>query len=247
MKIKKFISLVVSLAIIATMPIPAMAIENDASPKDSVESILSLPKGNITFIEGSYSDLHHLVYTYTSNGETYKVIENANDTLTHVSSIIYVKDTSGRYKEFTKQLVDVNNSVVNYTIIANGKQSVDTTNLLPEKPDYNNKESVTNNRVILNSTYDGLPVTPWVYWGQSKTSTNITRYTIAAVGALITGIVSASSLGTAATITYTVIDAIVQKICDDCIPKVWYTDDVYNKYIQSPTYTNRVAELTYHD
>lgn len=91
-----------------------------------------------------------------------------------------------------------------------------------------------------------MPVTPWVYWGQSKTSTNITRYTIAAIGALITGIVSASSLGTAATITYTVINAIVQKICDDCIPKVWYTDDVYYKYIQSPTHTNRVAELTYH-
>lgn len=76
-------------------------------------------------------------------------------------------------------------------------------------------------------------------------STKIQQYTVTGVSLIITGIVSASSLGVGSVIAITAVNGIVTEIIKDHIGTVYYTDHVYYKKVippQSGQFAMKVAE-----
>lgn len=255
MRIKKSITIILALSLtLSTSSVEVFAAnENTSISEDSqsAENILSLPKSNIKFIKGSYNDLSHVEYTYTSNQENFKVIEDSNTDLSNVQSTIYKQDSSGEYTKFAEQNVSVKESITVKTKIGD-KETIETIarpQVIEDNPITSvTKDSYSVNELSINSS--NLPISDWQYYGTFKYSTTIVKYTIVAVAAIISGIVAtATTLGTGTQAAISSTTAVVSYIVNDQVPKIYYTNKVYYKTVVPPNPNQlrmKVAEKTTH-
>lgn len=94
--------------------------------------------------------------------------------------------------------------------------------------------SVNNSepKLATNSNPSGLPISGWNHYGNYFYSTKIALYTVAAVTATITIIVSRSvELVKDAAAFVGGITSFVGYVLDKEIPEIWYTDKVYYKTV----------------
>lgn len=239
---KKLICAILSLALCASFlnQVSVNAATNEIY-RDQSNSVLSLRKDNFNYIEGAPGD-KHLVYTYDSNGSTYKVIENASDSFDEVNSTIYKKNKNGVFVEFATQNLTVNESTFTQKTNINGKVTVETLDV-----SFNVSESI--------NTLSGLDVSPfmaakvqdmycepilgdcytvrgWQWEGPNTNGSNsIVNWTVTAIVAVIVFIASDGNgklAGAAAA------GAIANKIVDDLIPVVYYTQWYYTRRLENP-------------
>lgn len=109
----------------------------NVSNQEMSQSLLSLKKSNYNYLEGKPGDTH-LVYTYESNNDTYKVIENANDNFEKVNTTIYVENTEGVFVKYATQTLTINNFTSTLTTNENGYVTTEQQDLLPAKKSQNN-------------------------------------------------------------------------------------------------------------
>lgn len=176
-----------------------------ANPMD----ILSQEKADITYLKGQPGDLN-LVYTYKSNGSTYKVIENTSNAFDKVDSIIYKQDTSGNFVEYaTQNLTIANGQLFTLKTTAGGesKTEIQTVN-------------VPTKRFMARASYNGTPVSPWWYdW--SDGSTKILNWTVSAVTAAIV-VIAGANVGVPSQALLAAAGVIADKIIGDRIPILYY-------------------------
>jgi hypothetical protein len=140
---KKVLSAIVTLSLCLTLVTPVFAnAATNETPQQQSRNVLSLKKQNYNYLEGKPGDTH-LVYTYDSNGSTYKVVENASEDFGKVDSTIYVKDKKGVFVKYATQNVTVNNSTFTQTTNVNGKVTVETLDLSLQKSAALNEQSVS--------------------------------------------------------------------------------------------------------
>jgi hypothetical protein len=243
------------VSLISVIPGQIFAQEAEEIPNLSTKEILELPKRDITFIKGSFEDLSDLEYTYTSNSKKYKVIESASADLTDVESKIYEESLTGEFELIADLTVNVEGGVVETTITPTNKeaQTVETFT----RPSLSEAKAVEIfDQPLINTETSSItpyannyPISDWYHYGNFFYSTKITKYTIAAVSAAITGIVSASTLGAGTIATITAINTLTSYIIGDQIGDIWYTDKVYYKTLVPPDpiiFRIKVAEKTTH-
>lgn len=93
------------------------------------------------------------------------------------------------------------------------------------------------------------PISSWTHYGTFNYSTKIKKYTVAAVTAVISGIVGASTMGAGAAATISSTTGLIAYIVDNQIEDIWYTDFVYYKTLLPPDpkmFRMKVAEKTVH-
>lgn len=205
--------------------VPTVMLAAPSSVESSV-SQLSLEKQNFNILEGKPGDTH-LVYTYESNGNTYKVEEYANKDFTEVNSTIYVKNAEGEFVDHATQhaTVDTQNSIFQVTTNENGlietetqDFGMDTTDLstipnIPVRPD-------RGDLITPFDSYMGGAVSAWYYGSYTDGSTRIQRMTVTAVTALLIGIATASN--PAAVVSSIVISNLAITYVLDEVPLVYY-------------------------
>lgn len=121
------------------------------------QSLLSLKKSNYNYLEGKPGDTH-LVYTYESNNDTYKVIENANDNFEKVNTTIYVENTEGVFVKYATQTLTINNFTSTLTTNENGYVTTEQQDLLPAKKSQNNNFISS---ALAAGSYQGYKVSNW--------------------------------------------------------------------------------------
>lgn len=204
-----------------------------AASVNSTESLqMSDERSNYQYILGKPGD-KHLVYTYESDGTTYKVDEEASDDFSRVDSIIYKKVLNGTYVECAKQTFTVNNSVFRLETNINEEKFVDIQNI-----SYSNaQESDLDQDMLLETyasdTYNGYEVTGWKYIDSISGSNKIINYTITAVTAIITFIITDGVSGGAGAAAAGV-SAVVSKIIDERLKVVYYYHNYYEKNLVNP-------------
>lgn len=112
---KKLISVILTMAIclLSIAPTPVKAASNETLQEKSID-VLALKKDNFNYLEGKIGETH-LVYTYDSNGSTYKVVENASENFDEVNSTIFAENSDGTFEEFATQHLTVENSILTHT------------------------------------------------------------------------------------------------------------------------------------
>jgi hypothetical protein len=210
--ISTFLVLALFLAIVNPVSVKAETIVNS---QVETESLLTLPKDNYNFIEGEIGDTH-MVYTYESNGSLFKVVEDASENFDKVNSTIYI-EKDGQFVEYATQNVSVIDSVFTLTLNENG---VITT----EEHDFSEKntESKNDGNYSINSTYNGEPVSEWVY-EQHNGNNKITVYTIVAVVAIVGFIAVEATGGLAAGAAVTGVTAVASFIISEHLQYVYYS------------------------
>lgn len=184
------------------------------------------------------STLQDMEYTYVDNGKTYKVIEKANAELTYVNSQVYTKNATGEYTlEYTTE-TEVGEDGILVTKHENGKTTQNSIDLKPIKAssiEYKNTEGIKSN--------SEPPISPWELHDTVTYSYRIYTYTLTAVVAVVAGVAAVTGNAVVAGLAY-----IVDKIIDDRIPRVWYTQLWYCKWKKWPVLWEIVAErnITHH-
>lgn len=210
----------------------AQADNNQISPEESIDT-LSLEKENYNFLEGKPGDTH-LVYTYESNGSTYKVIENATENFDEVSSTIYVENNKGEFVEYATQSLTVDNSEFIHTTNANGEESTEVQDLSLEKSGTKNEEGIDPlNNVMINGSCYGQAVGGWGFVSNNNGSTRIQNYTVSAVVAAVTFVATAGA-GVASGAVRTAAGVIAAKVVDERIPVLYYSRSYYELKLQNP-------------
>lgn len=253
-KFKRFVSSILIASLISV--IPGQLFAQNSTENQSIKEILAQPKHDITFIKGGFDDLNDLEYTYTSNFKKYKAVEKTSPDLKHVESEIYEEKTNGEFELIAELTVEVEGDVVETTITPANKETPTVDTFV--KPDISEAKSfeIVNEPVgsIANQnsasiSANNLPVSDWYHYGNFFYSTKIVKYTVAAVAAIIAGIVGSSSLGPAAAAWIGSSTALIAYIIDDQIEDIWYTDKVYYKTVIPPDpdmFRMKVAEKTTH-
>ncbi|EJW19479.1 hypothetical protein M5X00_19045 [Paenibacillus alvei] len=243
---KKLVISVLIISLIGSISGQVFAKESIQVTEHSIQNILAMPKKDITFIKGGFDDLSDMEYTYTSNSKKYKAIEKTSPDLTHVDSEIYEETTTGEFELIANLMVEVNGAVVETTITpSNGEPKFVDTFIKPEPTDANTFSPELN---TLGDRGD-YPISSWTHYGTFNYSTKIKKYTVAAVTAVISGIVGASTMGAGAAATISSTTGLIAYIVDDQIEDIWYTDFVYYKTLLPPDpkmFRMKVAEKTVH-
>ncbi|MBT2282619.1 hypothetical protein J7E78_03585 [Paenibacillus polymyxa] len=222
---KKLITAALSIALCLEVVVPTVMLAAPNALEASV-SQLSKEKQNFIFLEGKPGDAH-LVYTYESNGDTYKVEERANKDFTEINSTIYVKNAEGKFVEHAIQnaIIDTQNSLFQVTTNENGiietetqNFGVDTTDLstipnIPVRPD-------RGDLITPFDSYMGGAVSAWYYGSWADGSSRIERYTVTAVTALIFALATAAN--PSAAVVTTTVGAVALTIVQDQVPLVFY-------------------------
>ncbi|MEC1179895.1 hypothetical protein P9B03_15450 [Metasolibacillus meyeri] len=209
----------------------ATAAANETSLEESINA-LSLNKGNYNYLEGKLGDTH-LIYTYESNGSTYKVIENASEDFDEVYSTIYIKNSTGEFVEYATQNLTINNSNLIHTTKVSGEEITEIKDLSFEKSEITNGTPPFNSVMSINGTCYGQPVGGWAYISRNNGSTVIANYTASAVVAAVTYIASAGA-GVAAGAAKAAISAIAAKVVDSRIPTLYYTQWYHELKLANP-------------
>ncbi|WP_411349024.1 hypothetical protein [Paenibacillus sp. WLX2291] len=260
---KCLVGIVVTSILVSTSPVKMLAADqtvtnnvystsSQLNSKD-IETILSAPKENLTFIKGDFEHTDHLEYTYTNNENTYKIIEDTYGESLGTDSILYKEEGPGSYEAIGKYSLRIVNGNANYTISAidlnqnsvNSLQSESNTNQIEaitgtielnkvERVESGASSVPTSNQTLTTnaSNPSGLPISAWQHQGNFFYTTTIAIHTINAVNIAIGYIVNTSGeIGKKATAKITGIAALVTYIVNNGIPKIWYTDKVYYKTV----------------
>ena len=214
--------------------------------------LLANEKRDYTYIEGKLGD-NNLVYTYVSNNKTFKVIEKSSDNYDRVDSIIYIKNSVGVFVKYATQKLIVENNIITITINENGKVSTEKIvvsrheKTIGKEKLFNQQDRILDYQNMLNGgpTWDGMPVSNWIYWGEQTGSSNIIRYTSAAVIAIIATI-AASLFGIAGQCVVAGASAIAALIIEDSIEKIWWTANIYYQTCIPPEdwmFRRKVADI----
>lgn len=249
--VKRIMVLIMVLALCLTSLRNSIAYAKNVTMENS---LLKLEKNNYTYINGKLGDTN-VTYTYTSENKIFKVTETASDNFDAVNSIIYVKNNDGKFIEYATQKLTVEDNVITITINENGLLTTDTI-IIHKKEKTIEKESLYNHSLInqapLNTIYgnpswNGMPVSLWIYYGAYTGSSDIKRYTSAAVLAMLTTIV-ASLFGISGEVVVAGISAVVAVIVQDQTPRIWWRDHVYYQTCIPPEdwmFKMKVAEYTH--
>jgi len=217
---KKVISSVLTIALCVGV-VPS-TLTYAAAPNEISISVskLTQEKQNISFLEGNPGD-KHLVYTYESEGNTYKVEENANSDLSKVNSVIYLENSDAKFVEYATQNteVDLKNALVKVTTNENGSINTDIQPLSVIAP--NNFDIHDRSGGIKPfDSFMGGPVSSWNYDTWRNGSTRFQRYTVTAVVATLTGIVTLAQ--PELTVISGTVGALAAQIVSDQIPLLYY-------------------------
>lgn len=244
MKRRLFKSIVASmtgLSLVLTTGVSAFAADTSLSQQrivstnQSNNSVLSLKKDNFNYLEGKPGDTH-LVYTYDSNGSTYKVVENASENFDKVNSTIYTKNNTGIFVKYATQNLTVNNSTFKLRTDENGIVTTEVQDLssVKESDVLNNKIS---SRRLASGSYQGYKVSSWKHLDTIKGSNRIEKYTVTAVTAVLVYIATDAATGGLSTAAVVAIGAVANKIVDEAIPYVYYRQFYYEKKLINPPYS----------
>ena len=214
--IKRVISIMLAIVLIPIMP------SSLASAKSRFTSKLDLPKDNVQYIVGKVGDTYS-EYTYSSEGQKFKVIDNANENFTNVNSIIYLLKDDNKYEEYATEKVTIENDICTITITENGYSTTETFN-------YINQEQSS---VYSRDSWLGMPVTDWIYCDTYKGSTKFQKYTAAAVVAVLTTLAS-SFFNIPGQCVIAGVSAIAGIIVDDAIETVYFSRKYYWKLCIPP-------------
>lgn len=245
--IKKVMYAIFTLVLCLTFITPefANAATNETSQQNS-NNVLSLEKSNFNYLEGKPGDTH-LVYTYDSNGSTYKVIENSSDNFDEVNSTIYLEDNSGVFVKYSTQKTTVNNNIVTHTTDVNGEVTTETQDLSPKKSDLLNGDvnsplysNIYNSLMVKPpvgggggcGTYEGYDLTCWEHINTHNGSTYIWNWTVSSVTALVVGI-ACDGFSLSGPVTGAV-SVLVGKIVDSTLPRIYYRQYYYEKRLENP-------------
>ena len=194
------------------------------------QSLLSLKKSNYNYLEGKPGDTH-LVYTYESNNDTYKVIENADDNFEKVNTTIYVENTEGVFVKYATQTLTINNFTSTLTTNENGYVTTEQQDLLPAKKSQNNNFISS---ALAAGSYQGYKLTNWKQISTTNYSTRITNYSATAVFAVIAYIAADGATDGLSGAVVAAISAVAGKIIDKAIPIVYYRQIYSEKKLVNP-------------
>lgn len=194
------------------------------------QSLLSLKKSNYNYLEGKPGDTH-LVYTYESNNDTYKVIENADDNFEKVNTTIYVENTEGVFVKYATQTLTINNFTSTLTTNENGYVTTEQQDLLPTKKSQNNNFISS---ALAAGSYQGYKVSNWKQMSTTNSSTRITNYSATAVFAVIAYIAADGATDGLSGAVVAAISAVAGKIIDEAIPIVYYRQIYSEKKLVNP-------------
>lgn len=194
------------------------------------QSLLSLKKSNYNYLEGKPGDTH-LVYTYESNNDTYKVIENADDNFEKVNTTIYVENTEGVFVKYATQTLTINNFTSTLTTNENGYVTTEQQDLLPAKKSQNNNFISS---ALAAGSYQGYKVSNWKQISTTNSSTRITNYSATAVFAVIAYIAADGATDGLSGAVVAAISAVAGKIIDEAIPIVYYRQIYSEKKLVNP-------------
>jgi hypothetical protein len=228
--------------------ISVKASNEDVHLKENVKTELSLAKYNYKFLEGEIGD-KYLVYTYESNGSKFKVVEESNDSFTKVESKIYKKDELDNFEEYAQQVFEISNSMSILTTIVNNnieveKQNFDlldnlstsSFNIGIEKETINSIKDI-NSIKGSNGIYNGYEVTSWLYQGVTKSSVNVSSYTITAVSSLLFHMVTKRFSGEPLASVISVVSGITTTIITNHISVIFYERFYYEKKLVNPPFS----------
>lgn len=254
---KKILCIVIASILLSTNTI--MVFANDNKP---VTSVLDMEKENFIYLEGEVGDTR-LVYTYTSDNKLYKVIENASDNFDLVNSVIYVDQGDDNFVKYATQTLVMKDGIITITINENGvssKEQIDTNpRMRTINPALANQKSTNAISYISpfanlpvdgggGDSWNGMPVSAWIYYGTYRNSTKIAHYTVTAVTQVLAAL--SGYLGVPGAVVVSAITGVVSEIVKDNIPHIWWTDSVYHKTCIPPDpnmFRKFVAERTYRD
>lgn len=217
------------MVLIMTLALSLTSLGNSVAYAQEDKSVLKLDKSNITYIKGEPGDTN-LIYTYTSDNKTFKVIENSSVNFDDVDSIIYVENSDGQFVEYATQKLTVEDDVIYITINENGLITTDIININQEKTsDIENLpyQSNSNFNSISSKTgpmYYEFPVDEtWYYLTTTEGSSDVTRYTLTAVIAVL-GAIAAGALGFTGGVVTAGISSVAMVIVQDNIERIWWTN-----------------------
>lgn len=209
---------------------------NVTTPQPDSIDVLAAEKENFHFIEGSPGD-RHLVYTYESNGKTYKVEENASENFEEVNSTIYVHDKKGEFIELATQNLIIEDSKITQTTDMGGEVTVESQDISLMESESTDEEGVvlpSRMEIMINATCYGEPVGGWGLVGTNRGSTKITNYSVTGVTAAIIYAATASTTKIAKGSLAAAAGAIAMKIIDERLPTVYYTRTYYERKLRNP-------------
>lgn len=221
-------------------PINIYAATTDDTGHNKIEK-LSLPKDNLTIIEGNIGN-PNLVYTYDIDGDSYKVVENANEDLSEVYSTIYIKNSEGNYEEFSTQELKLYGHTAELTTNTGSESVTSYQNIAPE--------SSLNNGIFpqagteaefgingINGTCYGYATGGWRNLGINDLgSTGIASYTVTGIVGAMTYIITNKATagmdhqGVAAG----VVAAIAGRAAEAAVPTLYYSMNTYDLRIANP-------------
>lgn len=197
----------------------------------------------ITIVSDILNSLEHIEYFYSKDGQNYKVVENSNNTLTYVESDIFVQNSLGEYILETSTITEVQDNEIVITKTKNGETTKEIIKLELNSTSNVQKDTIlSTSPAEVSASLSSTAVSNWTYHYTDNYSYRIYTYTLVSVTAVVLGIASFFT-GTAPVVTGA-IATIASYIVDDHIPRVWYTVDVFYKYIpMANDYRYKVAEL----
>ncbi|MDW2796100.1 hypothetical protein RZO55_00675 [Clostridium boliviensis] len=230
---RKLIASILTIAICLTSfnSTIAFAATNETN-QEMNQSLLSLKKSNFNYLEGKPGDTH-LVYTYESNNDKYKVIENASDNFEKVNTTIYVENTEGVFVKYATQTLTINNFTSTLSTNENGYVTTEKQDLSSVK-----KSELLNNNFISSAlasgSYQGYKVSNWKQISTTNSSTRITNYSATAVFAIIAYIAADGATEGLSGAVVAAISAVAGKIIDEAIPIVYYRQIYSEKKLINP-------------
>jgi hypothetical protein len=216
-ELKRSISIILTLALIVTSSL----IHNTNASAEGLNS-----KSNFNFIS---TNPDYTEYTYDEYGNSYKVIEKANDDMTDISTEIYIKENNNYIllENFTTTVEKIQNN-----IIINTENNGEITQAIIDISSDESQNGVsTINFNEINASTSSL-LTDWQFSQRTTGNTVVLNWTLTIVTSVIIALVATSMTGTAGVIAKSAATALARKIIDMAIPILYYSQYIYHKWIK---------------
>lgn len=248
-----FIICILCILMIATTVLTSFASVSDLAIMESVNPLTAVPE-NLEYIQGNAGDLYS-EYTYTVNGNKYKVIDKASEDWKNVYSEIYLIKNDEDILYATESLhnsgkeiyVTINENGVETTDIINTSAMDDTVS--EYNAEVNIDPTIENLTRASGETFDGMSVSNWIFYDEYKDITNIKRYTVALVISVIGAAVGVLSGSAWVSIMSAGITNVAEIIVEEKIPKVYYKCNCYYKTVlpsDPDMFRMKIAEQDYY-
>ena len=227
---KRLLKRITGFILLITIMTSAIGPTVFAAQKNDVKTNFKYEVGNIEDLDSAplarSTKPIEIIYTYTQNGENFRVYNEISTDLNHGYAEVY-KLLGNQEILVRTEKADSVDGVVTTEITENGITTVDVLDL---------RKDVFDNGPITIGTWDGWPVSDtYEEWGTFRHSVSIVGATVAAVTAAINTIVKATKIPTPGKVTVTVISAIVNYIVQNSISKTYVEEDVAYRWTQIPT------------